>query len=478
MRLSALLKDVETKTVYTSDCEITGITDNTQKVRRGGVFVCIKGDHEDGHSFARRALDKGAAVIVCERDMGIENSIVVENTRKAYALMCAAFYGNSHKKLRMIGVTGTNGKTTTAYILREILEGSGYKTGLMGTVSVVIGNERYPADLTTPDPADLHRYLMMMCIAGCDTCVMEVSSQALTQYRVYGIEFECGVFTNLSPEHLDYHRTFEEYANAKSVLFENSRTAVLNADDCYSKLMKRSCKGDILTYGIENEADLSASRIQLDRDGVTYSLMTGRGEYPVIFGMTGNFSVYNSMAALAVAYLFNADMSRAVRCVSRIEGIPGRMERIHNKLGINIIIDFAHTPASLENVLKTIRSIYDGRVLTVFGCGGDRDKSKRHQMGETACRLSDKVFVTSDNPRTENPEAIINDITDGLEYTNFYKITDRTLALKSAVSCARAGDTLLVAGKGHEKYQISGTQKIYYNEREIIGKLLEDKARF
>ena len=478
MRLSALLQDVETEKVYASDCEITNITDNTEKIRRGGVFVCIKGENSDGHDFVRKALEKGASVIVSEHDTGAENSVIVADSRKAYALMCAAFYGNCHRKLRMIGITGTNGKTTTSCILREILEGSGYRTGLMGTVSVVIGSEKYPAELTTPDPADLHRYLMMMCTAGCDTCVMEVSSQALVQQRVYGIEFDCAVFTNLSPEHLDYHGTVENYAAAKALLFKNSRCAVINADDGYSEIMKNVCGGDILTYGIENPADITASKIQNDRSGVTYYLHTGREEYPVIFGMTGVFSVYNSMAALAVAFLFGADMGRAVRCVSRIDGISGRMEKLYNSLGINIIIDFAHTPASLENVLKTLRSIYDGRILTVFGCGGDRDKSKRHLMGETACRYSDKVFVTSDNPRTENPEAIINEITDCLEYDNFYKITDRTLALKSAVSSAKAGDTILVAGKGHEKYQIIGTQKVYYNEREIIRKLLDDKARF
>lgn len=478
MRLSALLQDVETASVYASDCEITNITDSTEKICRGGVFVCIKGESSDGHDFAEKAVEKGAAVIVCERDIGAQNSVIVPDSRKAYALMCAAFYGNSHKKLRMIGITGTNGKTTTSYILKEILEASGYKTGLMGTVSVVIGSEKYPAELTTPDPADLHRYLMLMCIAGCDTCVMEVSSQALVQQRVYGIEFDCAIFTNLSPEHLDYHGTMENYAAAKALLFKQSRSAVINSDDSFSALMKKSCRGDILTYGIDTGADISADRIQLDCGGVTYCLHTGRGEYPVILGMTGRFSVYNSMAALSAAYLFGADMNRAVRCVSAIDGIAGRMEKLPNNLGINIIIDFAHTPESLENVLKTIRELYDGRILTVFGCGGDRDKSKRRLMGETACRYSDKVFVTSDNPRTENPEAIINDITDGLEFNNFYKITDRTLALKSAVSSARAGDTVLAAGKGHEKYQILGTQKIYYNEREIIKKLLEDKARF
>ncbi len=478
MRLSALLQDVEAKEVYASDCEITNITDSTEKIKRGGVFVCVKGESSDGHDFAEKALEKGAAVIVCERDIGVQNSVIVPDSRKAYALMCAAFYGNSHRKLRMIGITGTNGKTTTSYILREILEASGYKTGLMGTVSVIIGSEKYPAELTTPDPADLHRYLMMMCIAGCDTCVMEVSSQALVQQRVYGIEFDCAIFTNLSPEHLDYHGTMENYAAAKALLFRSSRCAVINADDSFSGLMKESCGGKVFTYGIGGKADITADRIQLSRDGVTYCIHTGRGEYPVILGMTGRFSVYNSAAALSAAYLFGADMNRAVRCVSKIDGIPGRMEKLPNSLGINVIIDFAHTPESLENVLKTIRELYGGRILTVFGCGGDRDKSKRRLMGETACRYSDKVFVTSDNPRTENPEAIINDITEGLEYNNFYRITDRTLALKSAVSSARAGDTVLAAGKGHEKYQILGMQKIYYNEREIIKKLLEDKARF
>ena len=478
MKLSALLQDVETESVYTMNPDIKGITDNTDKIRQGSAFVCIEGDNVDGHTFAFKALEKGAEVIICQRDLGIERSVIVKDTREAYAVMCAEFYGNCHRKLKMIGVTGTNGKTTTSYMLRKILEDSGYKTGLIGTVSVLIGKERYPADLTTPDPADLHRYLMLMSIAGCDACVMEVSSQALSQKRVHGIEFEASVFTNLSAEHLDYHKSIESYAEAKALLFENSRSAVINGDDAYAPLMQSKCGGKMITFGIKEDNLIKAEKVRLDRDGVTYNLITPETDYPVTVGMMGNFSVYNSMAALSTVYLLGADMNRAVRSVSRFEGIRGRMEKIENKLGINIIIDFAHTPDSLENALRTIKSVYDGRIITVFGCGGDRDKSKRNIMGRTAYELSDKVFVTSDNPRTEKPENIIEEITEGLPSDNLFKITDRTQALKSALNCARTGDVVLVAGKGHEKYQILGTQKIYYNEREIIRKLLEDKARF
>lgn len=477
MKLKALLQDVELKEELKINPEITNITDSTEKIRRGGAFVCIRGDRTDGHDFAKKALEKGAAVIICEQKLSVENCVTVSDTRKAYALMCAAFYGNCHKKLTMIGVTGTAGKTTTSYILKKILDDAGYRTGLIGTVSVIIGDEKYPADLTTPDPADLHRYLMLMGIAGCDVCIMEVSSQALVQQRVYGIEFDCGIFTNISHEHLDYHKTVENYMQAKRILFENSRTAVLNADDACCEYMLEACKGKTLTYGTD-KADITALNVRLNSAGVSYILKTPECDYPVSLEMMGGFSVYNSAAALAAAYLQGVNMDRAVRSVSRFEGIAGRMEKIPNNLGINVIIDFAHTPASLENALKTLRQVYDGRLITVFGCGGDRDREKRPLMGRTACEYSDKVFVTSDNSRNEKTEDIINDITKGLDSEKLFKIADRELAIRSALYSAKKGDTVLVAGKGHEKYQLTGTQKIYFNEREIIRKLLEDKARF
>lgn len=478
MKLSALLQDVETKNVYTTDPEITNITENSQKVRSSGLFVCIRGNGCDGHDFAQKAMDRGAVAVICERDIGIKNSIIVENSRKAYAQICAAFYGFAHKKLRMIAVTGTNGKTTTSYIIRKILESSGCKTGLIGTVNVVIGKEKYPADLTTPDPADLHRYLMLMKIAGCEACVMEVSSQALAQLRVYGINFDCAVFTNLSPEHLDYHKSMQEYAKAKAVLFKNSKVSVINADDGFSEFMKNHSVGKVVTYGVDDKADFFADKLNLSSDGVSYRLNSKGKEHYVTFDGLGRFSVYNSLAALAVTNILGVDSDRAIRAVARFDGIAGRMEKVENSLGFNVIIDYAHTPDSLENALKTLRTVYNGRLFTVFGCGGDRDKEKRPLMGKIASEISDFVFVTSDNPRTEAPEAIIDEIVQGIDAKNYYKITDRKLAIKSALYSAKPGDTVLIAGKGHEKYQILGTQKIYFNEREIIRKLLEDKARF
>lgn len=478
MKLKALLQDVETKSVYTFDPEITNVTDNSSKVRRQGLFVCIKGNSFDGHDFAQKAMDRGAVAVICERDIGIKNSIIVEDSRKAYAQICSAFYSKAHKKLRMIAVTGTNGKTTTSYIIKKILESSGLKTGLIGTVNVTIGKERYPADLTTPDPVDLHRYLMLMNIAGCDACVMEVSSQALEQERVYGINFDCAVFTNLSPEHLDYHKSMQNYARAKSKLFEMSKVSVINSDDEYAPLMLRSSAGKTYTYGTDENADFRAEKICLSADGVDYSLSYKGKAYRVAFPGMGIFSVSNSLAAVSAASVLGVDISKAIREAERFEGISGRMEKIDNSFGINIIIDYAHTPASLENAAKTLKEIYDGRLITVFGCGGDRDKDKRPMMGKIACENSDFVFITSDNPRTENPEMIINDILSGINTKNYYRITDRKLAIKSALYSAVKGDTVLIAGKGHEKYQIIGNQKIYFNEREIIRKLLEDKARF
>lgn len=477
MKLKALLQDVEIKEEPKINPEITNITDSTEKIRRSGVFVCIKGGRTDGHELARKAVERGAEAVICSRDIGLENSIIVSDTRKAYSQMCAEFYGKCHKKLSMIGITGTNGKTTTSYILKKILEDAGYKVGLIGTVSVIIGNEKYPADLTTPDPADLHRYLMLMSIAGCDTCIMEVSSQALDQQRVYGIGFDYGVFTNLSPEHLDYHGSIENYRQSKRILFENCKTAVINSDDGECDYMKNACSGKILTFG-RRGADVTAERVKLTGEGISYCLNTPDDEYSVSLDMPGEFNVSNSMAALTVAYSIGVNMDRAVRSVSRFDGICGRMEKIPNNLGINIIIDFAHTPDSLENVLKTLKKIYSGKLITVFGCGGDRDREKRPVMGRIACEYSDTVFVTSDNSRTEKPEDIINEIAAGTQSKNLFKITDRTLAIKSALYSANSGDTVLIAGKGHEKYQITGTQKIFYNEREIVKKLLNDKARF
>lgn len=478
MKLYELLNGIETKTDYIQNPEITMVTDDSRNVRNSSAFVCIKGSKDDGHSFAKKALEKGAAVVICERDLGIKNSIIVENTREAYALMCANFYGNRHKQMKMIGVTGTNGKTTTTFIIKRVLEQNGYKVGVIGTLGAWIGAEHYPTRYTTPNPSVLHRLFYMMRLAGCDVCVMEVSSQALTKLRVYGIDFDIGVFTNLSPEHLDYHLDMEKYAKAKTMLMKSSRLCVINADDSYAELMKKSAGGKVLTYAIDSSADFYASDITLSRNGVDYTLNSPKGSFKVDYRSVGSFSVYNSMAAFVVAEIMGLNTERTLKALAEADNIRGRMERIQNDKGINLFIDFAHTPDSLENVLKTLKKLYDGRLIVVFGCGGDRDRSKRPLMGKVAVKYADIAYVTSDNPRTEEPEAIIDDIVSELESTSYVKEADRTKAIREAIMQARTGDTVIIAGKGHESYQIIGNEKIRYDEREIIRKILDNEASF
>lgn len=473
MRLQELLDGIEIKNGYSLNPEISNVTDDSRKVRNSSAFVCIKGKRNDGCDYARKAVERGAAVVICDSDIGVKNCIVVDNAREAYAIMCANYYGNCHRRLKMIGVTGTNGKTTTSFIIKKILENNGYKVGMISTVEVVIGNEKYPADYTTPDPSVLHRYFYMMKMAGCDVCVMEVSSQALAQKRTYGINFDIGVFTNLSREHLDYHGTMEDYAKAKALLMKNSDVSVINSDDDWAQFMKENAKGKVVTYGINSQSDLKAENIKLDFDKVEYSLTSNGESFDIVYNVIGRFSVYNSLAALAVGIIMKADMKRAVKAVAETGNVKGRVEKIKNSRGINVLIDFAHTPDSLKNVLKTVKDIYDKRLITVFGCGGDRDKSKRAVMGMIACEYSDLVYVTSDNPRTENPDKIIDDIVKDIDEGSYIRITDRTQAIKAALAEAKEGDTVLIAGKGHEKYQILGKEKIHFDEREIVKQILE-----
>lgn len=478
MKLQELLEGIEILNGYSLNPEIANVTDDSRKVRNSSAFVCIKGNRNSGYDYAGKAVQRGAAVVICDRDIGVKNCIVVEDTRKAYALMCANYYGNCHRKMKMIAVTGTNGKTTTTFIIKKILEENGYKVGVISTVEVAIGNERYPADYTTPDPLTLHRYYYMMKLAGCDVCITETSSQALEQKRTYGIDFDIGVFTNLSREHLDYHKSMDEYARAKAILMQNSDISVINSDDGYAPFMAENAKGRVVRYGIENEADASAEQIILNYDGVEYKLVSNGKSYDIKYNVIGKFSVYNSLAALTVGMLMNVDMKRAVRAVENAKSVRGRIEKLPNKRGINILIDFAHTPDSLENVLKTVRDICDKRIITVFGCGGDRDRTKRPMMGEIACKYSDIVFVTSDNPRTEDPERIIDDIVKNLSEKSYVRISDRTEAIRAAIAEAKLGDTVLIAGKGHEKYQIIGTHKTHYDEREIVKQILDNGANF
>lgn len=475
MKLSEILKGIKTYDVY-EDKDISYITSDSRDIRENCVFVCIKGKKFDGHSAAEEALKKGALYAVTERDIGIDNQIVVENTREALSLMCGNFFGNPAQKLRLIGITGTNGKTTTSFLIKNMLEKMGHKTGLIGTVKNMAGEKEFPSSLTTPESFQLHELFSEMVKENCEYCVMEVSSQALSQERVAGLHFDAAVFTNLTQDHLDYHGTFENYAEAKSKLFSQASLCILNLDDEHAMSMMRNSEGRMVTYSVNHdESDYTAKYIRYKNDGIEYELVTMGYIERVKVKIPGEFTVYNSMAAAVTLIELGFDFSQVLYALSLSEGVKGRIEVVPTDTDYTVIIDYAHSPDGLENIISSLRKIAKRRIITVFGCGGDRDKTKRPIMGAIAAKLSDVIVVTSDNPRSEDPEAIIQDILEGIKGSKTKRIvdSDRTRAIAAALKEAKTDDIVLLAGKGHETYQILATGKIHYDEREIVRGLLE-----
>ena len=474
MKLSEILKGICVKNEYT-DGEVVDVTSDSRLVKPGFLFVCIKGASFDGHDVAKDMLAKGAAAVVCERDLGLENQIIVEKTREAYSPICANFFSNPAKSIKLIGLTGTNGKTTTTFIIKQILENLGKKVGLIGTVQNMVGDEVYPAHYTTPDPYELQSLFRKMADAGCEYCVMEVSSQALAQGRVAGIEFEIGAFTNLTQDHLDYHKTWENYFLSKRMLFENCKMAVTNIDDKNGLKIVEGLKCEVKTYSVNNNSsDFTAKNVCFSAQGVKYELITdkiGRVQCPI----PGRFSVYNSLCAVSIAISLGFDFEDVLRAVANSQGVKGRIEVVPTPTDYTVIIDYAHSPDGLENIITSLREIAKGRVVTLFGCGGDRDKTKRPLMGEIASRLSDFCIVTSDNPRSENPTDIINDILEGMKKTKTpYKVIEnRKEAIFYALENAVKNDIILLAGKGHETYQILNDGTIHFDEREVVGEFFE-----
>lgn len=457
--------------------EVTFITDNSAKVIPGCIFVCIEGKRFDGHTKAAEAIENGAVAVVVQKDMGLKEQILVENTRAAYARISAAFFGHPERKLKIIGVTGTNGKTTSCFILKSVLDSMGHKTGLIGTVKNVVGDKEYPAVLTTPDCYDLFSLFNEMVECGCDYCTMEVSSQALDQRRVEGIHFEAAIFTNLTQDHLDYHGTFENYKAAKHMLFENTSLAILNIDDEAAEYMMSDTDCRKVTFSVDNDkCDYSAKNIRISASGVKYELVSNDNIGRVKFPVPGKFSVYNSMGAAVCLVEMGIDFKAVLDGLANCIGVPGRMEVVPTDTPYTVIIDYAHTPDGLENVLGCVREITQGKVITVFGCGGDRDKTKRPIMGGIAAKLSDVAVITSDNPRSEDPDAIIKDITDGVgkHVSKIIVDPDRTSAIRKALHAAQEGDVVVLAGKGQETYQILASGKIHYDEREIVAGILAE----
>ncbi len=469
MLLSELLKGINVLSDY-DDREISDVTDKTHRISKDCAFVCVVGARFDGHTFAENAINQGAKAVIVTRDLGIKEQILVENTREAYAIMCKNLNDCAVDKLTVIGITGTNGKTTTAFVIKDILAELGEKSGLIGTVKNMVGDREFHTELTTPDPYDMHELFRMMVDDGIKYCVMETSSQAFHQMRLAGIHFETGVFTNLTQDHLDYHGTIEEYKRCKKILFFNCDKAVMNMDDETGEYMCADISADIKTYGINCSCDYKAENIEFFSDRVEYSL---NGE-KVVFNIPGGFSVYNSLSAIGAVCSLGFEFSDVIKAVSGAATVKGRLELLKTNTDYGVIIDYAHTPDGLEKALNAVRGFTEGRVITLFGCGGDRDKTKRPKMGRMATDLSDIVVVTTDNPRTEDPEEIIKDILIGTvgSKAEVVSITDRSEAIAYALKIAEKGDTILLAGKGHETYQVIGKERVHYDEREVVAEAL------
>lgn len=458
------------------DLEITGITCDSRQVKEGYAFVCIKGALSDGHNYAHKALEQGAAVVIAERDLELDNQIVVDNTHKEFAKLSAKWFGNPSKNLKLIGVTGTNGKTSVTYMIKQILETLGHKVGLIGTIQNMIGDEVIPTSNTTPNAYDLNLLFADMVEKDCDYAVMEVSSHALDQCRVYELDFEAAIFTNLTQDHLDYHITMENYLEAKKKLFKMCKVAIINSDDQYAEKIIEGLNCKVVTYSTGNNSTYSAKGINYRPAGVEYELLSANILQHIKVNTGGKFTVYNSLAALCCMIELGFDVKQSAEALKLLTGVKGRAEVVPTDRDFTVIIDYAHTPDGLKNILTTFKECKKNRLTVVFGCGGDRDKTKRPIMGNIASRFADNVIVTSDNPRTENPTAIIEDILEGLEGlpTPYKVIENRIEAIKYAIKTARPDDIIVLAGKGHETYQILSTGKIHLDEREIVAEALKE----
>lgn len=481
MQLKDLLNHVETiETTGKLDIEISGVAYDSRKVKPGFVFVCIKGFQTDGHKYIPNALAQGAAAIVVQEDALTDDvaCIRVADSRRALAIIAANFYGNPAKDLKIVGVTGTNGKTTVTTLLKHVLEFSGKKVGLIGTNGNMIGGEVLPSERTTPESLELHELFAQMRREQVEYVVMEVSSHSLELSRVYGIKFCIGVFTNLTQDHLDFHMTMENYLNAKKKLFEQSALGIINADDERGHSIIETAPCEIVTYSIDNESDFRAENLKISSRGVIFDVVTKTATTPVRLGIPGRFSVYNALAAIAACNALGITKENTVNGLLLAKGVKGRAETVYTKTDYTVIIDYAHTPDGLENIIETVREFAEGRVITLFGCGGDRDRSKRSVMGEIAGKLSDFCIITSDNPRTEDPMQIILQIEDGMKKTGcaYTVIENRREAIRFALENAQTGDCIILAGKGHETYQIIGTEKRHFDEREVVQELLAKQA--
>ena len=480
MTLHQLLDGIVADTANYHDCAITGITCDSRQVEAGSVFFCIKGTRADGHDYAAAAREKGAAAIIGAHDMGVPGQIIVPDTSEAWGIAAANYFDNPAKKLKLLGVTGTNGKTSTTYIIKQILEQAGKKVGLVGTIQNEIGDMIIPSRHSTPDPYQLHALFDRMVKAGCEYVVMEVSSHALEQKRVAGCQFLAAVFSNLTQDHLDYHGTMENYYQAKKKLFDRCDTAVINYDDETGRRLISEIDCPYVTFSCTTDtADYIAHSIKCQPRHTNFVLLHGSSLYKVSFPIPGLFSVSNAMAAICACLAAGLSIDTILSSLSACRGIPGRIEHLDTDTPYTIIRDYAHSPDSLEKILTAVRAFATGRVVILFGCAGNRDRTKRAVMAQTAARLADFCILTSDNPRDEDPLHIIADAKPGFKlYRTPHKIIpDRYDAIQWALANSMPDDILVLAGKGHEDYQVLQSGTIFFDEKAIVAQILAQNRK-
>ncbi|WHY02287.1 UDP-N-acetylmuramoyl-L-alanyl-D-glutamate--2,6-diaminopimelate ligase [Neobacillus sp. DY30] len=486
MKLHALLQHLHLLVPYQgTNPEITSIENDNRKVQAGSLFICIKGYTVDGHDFAESAVKNGAVAVLAERALPLSVPVIIVNdTTRAMAVLADAFYEHPTKKLHLIGITGTNGKTTTSHLIEKIFSDVNHCTGLIGTMYTKIGNQKFETKNTTPESLVLQKGFQQMLNAGVDTAIMEVSSHALHMGRVHGCDYDIAVFTNLTQDHLDYHKTMEDYMQAKSLLFSQlgntfdvnkPKFAILNADDPASDMYRKSTAAIVYTYGIDNNADFQARNIHMTSAGTSFEILIKEKSYSINIQLIGKFSVYNVLASIATAFVSGIPMEKIIESIESVKGVDGRFELVNAGQNFTVIVDYAHTPDSLENVLKTIRSFADKKIFVIVGCGGDRDKTKRPLMAEIACRYATNPIFTSDNPRSEDPLAILKDMEEGVIGENYITIPDRKEAIVTAINQASSGDVILIAGKGHETYQIIGSNVYDFDDRLVAREAIEGR---
>lgn len=471
------------------DCLIADMAYDSRKVKQGSLFVCLHGAHVDGHDYIDEAKQKGAravlvdqAILPCSSDLTV---IKVADTRAAMQILAPFFYDYPARKLRMIGITGTNGKTTTSYLLAGILKAAGFKVGISGTIQTLVGDKVLPVKNTTPDVIDLQQILVQMVEAGMDYVVMEVSSHSLAMQRIAGCEFDGAIFTNLTQDHLDYHKTLENYRNAKSLLFQSlgkdvtksNKWAVVNKDDEASQTMIDCASGAIYTYSLHGKGNIQADNIRVAARNSAFTVHSDAGELALSLKITGLFNVYNSLAAIGAALAEKISPAVIKGAMEEFTTVPGRFELVDADQDFTVIVDYAHTPDGLENILKTAQEVASGRIITVFGCGGDRDRTKRPIMGKIAASYSDVVIATSDNPRSEDPLIILKEVEVGIlaaltPKKQYEMIPDRRQAIAAALRIAQHDDIVMIAGKGHETYQILKDKTIDFDDRQVVREVI------